>query len=156
MNWNAIQTALAGQPELLERAELIGHKLKFSEARPSVLVIRDLQSLLPADGVLSELIELAGGQNEIDFTADPDVIVVAPAATPVPKTVGQMSVLTEMNGWPELSAVKNNRVYIADGANYFGHEAVQVVETAELLAEILHPKQFVFGLEGSAWVRFGR
>ncbi|PLW91050.1 MAG: cobalamin-binding protein, partial [Mucilaginibacter sp.] len=49
---------------------------------------------------------------------------------------------------------KNNRVYIADGNQYFNRPGPRIVDSLEILAEIIHPKQFIFGNEGNGWVKF--
>jgi iron complex transport system substrate-binding protein len=44
-------------------------------------------------------------------------------------------------------------VYVADGNRYFNRPGPRLVETLEILAEILHPEVFQFGHEGKGWVR---
>ena len=51
----------------------------------------------------------------------------------------------------DLRAVKAKRVYFADGNQYFNRPGPRLVETLEILAEILHPDRFSFGLKGRAW-----
>jgi hypothetical protein len=33
--------------------------------------------------------------------------------------------------------------------------SLDIVDKAELLAEIIYPKQFIFGYEGESWIKFG-
>jgi iron complex transport system substrate-binding protein len=47
--------------------------------------------------------------------------------------------------------VKENRVFIADGNAYFNRPGPRIIDSAEILAEIMQVNQFYFGLEGSAW-----
>ena len=65
------------------------------------------------------------------------------------KEVGR---LLQLPGFAELKAVKNNRLYIADGAQYFNDK--NTVDSIEILAEIINPKLFVFGYEGAGWIKF--
>jgi iron complex transport system substrate-binding protein len=150
-----VLTHITGSENDRDRLEIIRHKLKFIGDKPSVLVIRDLGSLVPADGVITDLVTLAGGRPETDFTADPEILIVAPSDSAIPRTLGSLSILTGMSGWHELKAVKNKRVYIANGAQYFQQSGASLIDTAEILAEIIHPKLFIFGFEGNGWVAFG-
>ncbi|HEX8377281.1 MAG TPA: cobalamin-binding protein [Pedobacter sp.] len=154
--------------ELQERCDLIHHKLKFVEQRPSVVCIEWLSPLMVAGNWTPELIQIAGGvpllaesgqhSGYIDFAqieaANPDVIVIAPCGFAMDRTLQEINLLLGLEGWSELNAVKNNRVYIADGNQYFNRSSQKVVDTIELLAEIIHPKQFVFGYEGKGWLKF--
>ena len=40
---------------------------------------------------------------------------------------------------------------LTDGHNYFNRPGPRVVESLEILAEILQPKLFSFGYRGKAW-----
>ncbi len=154
--------------ELQERCDLIHHKLKFVEQRPSVVCIEWLSPLMAAGNWTPELIQIAGGvsllaengkhSGYIHFAqiqaANPDVIVIAPCGFAMDRTLQEINLLLDLPGWAELNAVRNNRVYIADGNHYFNRSSQKVVDTIELLAEIIHPKQFVFGYEGKGWLRF--
>lgn len=51
-----------------------------------------------------------------------------------------------------LVAVRAGRVYVADGHQYFNRPGPRLADSAEILAEILHPGRFDFGHEGGGWV----
>ncbi len=51
------------------------------------------------------------------------------------------------------SCKKQPRFTLSDGNQYFNRSGPRIVDSIEILAEILHPKQFIFGYEGSGWVR---
>jgi iron complex transport system substrate-binding protein len=80
--------------------------------------------------------------------------VVAPCGFGMERTLQEIHLLLDLEGWNELKAVKSNRVYLADGNQYFNRPSQKLVDTIELLAEIIHPKQFIFGFEGKAWLKF--
>jgi iron complex transport system substrate-binding protein len=44
-------------------------------------------------------------------------------------------------------------VFLTDGNQYFNRPGPRLVESAEILAEILHPAAFAFGHDGTGWVR---
>ncbi|NEU09831.1 cobalamin-binding protein [Flavihumibacter sp. R14] len=154
--------------ELEERISIIRHKLKFIEAKPSVACIEWLSPLMLAGNWTPGLVDIAGGNAVlvedgrhspfVDFNdlvaSDPDVIVIMPCGFSIEQSLREIHLLPESPGWAELAAVKNNRVYIADGNQYFNRSGPRLVDSIEILAEIIHPKQFVFGYEGSGWIRF--
>ncbi|HKS15835.1 MAG TPA: hypothetical protein VJU16_00830, partial [Planctomycetota bacterium] len=44
--------------------------------------------------------------------------------------------------WKSLPAARNGDVYVADGHSYFNGSGPRLVDGLEILAEILHPKEF--------------
>jgi iron complex transport system substrate-binding protein len=54
-------------------------------------------------------------------------------------------------GWAELQAVRAAGVYVTDGNQYFNRPGPRLVESLEILAEILHPEAFEFGHAGVGW-----
>jgi iron complex transport system substrate-binding protein len=65
-----------------------------------------------------------------------------------------MRFLTEREGWQSLNAVRNQRVYVADGNQFFNRPGPRLVESMEILAEIAYPEVFKFGHEVTGWVPF--
>jgi iron complex transport system substrate-binding protein len=120
---------------------------------------------MAAGNWMPELVELAGGANlfglagkhspwlswEQLLAADPDVIVVLPCGYDLVKTRAEMPALTAKPEWSQLSAVQNRRVYLTDGNQFFNRPGPRLVESLEILAEILHPNVFHFGHEGTGW-----
>lgn len=154
--------------DLEERIDIIRHKLKFIDQKPKVACIEWLSPLMVAGNWTPELVEIAGGTSilaekgqhspfisfEDVVQADPDILVVMPCGFSIERTLQEIGVLLEQPGWTDLAAVKNNRVYIADGNHYFNRSGPRIVDSIEILAEIIHPRQFMFGFEGEGWVRF--
>jgi iron complex transport system substrate-binding protein len=62
--------------------------------------------------------------------------------------------LTDRPEWRELRAVRSGEVYLADGNQYLNRPGPRIVESLEILAEILHPAQFEPKIEGVGWERF--
>ncbi|HEY9755467.1 MAG TPA: cobalamin-binding protein [Oculatellaceae cyanobacterium] len=154
--------------DLKKRIEDIHSKAAALDRHPTVACIEWIEPLMAAGNWMPEIIELAGGVNLFgaagkhspwlvwdDVVAkDPDIIIVSPCGFDVPRTMQEMSLLSEKEHWNELNAVKTNNVYVCDGNAYFNRPGPRVVESVEMLAEILHPKDFHFGHEGTAWIRF--
>ena len=114
-----------------------------------------------------ELVELARGEMRLGrpgvhsaatpwkriVEADPEFLLVAPCGFGIPRTRCEISTLTAQPVWNDLRAVRSNRVFLADGNRYFNRSGPSIVETAEILAEILHPHRFPPNYEGAAWVK---
>ena len=136
--------------------------------RLGVAFIEWIDPLMSGGNWMPTLIEIAGGRDLLGVadahspftsweslaTADPDVIVVAPCGFDIDRTVSEMGVLEQSGHWSRLRAVRDGRVYIGDGNAFFNRPGPRLVETAEILAEILHPEAFRFGHEGRGWVRY--
>jgi iron complex transport system substrate-binding protein len=83
--------------------------------------------------------------------ADPDVIVISPCGFDLARTQQEMYWLTERPDWSRLRAVQEGRVYLADGNQYFNRPGPRLVETLQILSEILHPETFEPEFEGTGW-----
>jgi len=155
--------------DLQERVDIIRHKLKFIDNKPTVACIEWLEPMMVSGNWIPELVSIAGGTSilatagkhspYIQWTdiqnADPDIIIVMPCGFPIERTMREIDILLQQPGFADLKAVKNNRVYIADGNQYFNRPGPRIVDSVEILAEIINPKQFIFGYEGTGWIKFG-
>jgi iron complex transport system substrate-binding protein len=154
--------------DLQERVNIVRHKLKFVENKPTVACIEWLEPMMVSGNWMPELVDIAGatsilaeaGKHSpfIQWTdiqlQDPEVIIVMPCGFSIERTLKEIDLLLELPGFAELKAVKNDRLYIADGNQYFNRPGPRIVDSIEILAEIIHPKQFIFGYEGDGWIRF--
>lgn len=135
--------------------------------RPSVACLEWLDPLMGAGNWVPELVELAGGMNRFGETgkhtgrlrweelraANPEVIIALPCGFGLARTRTEMRSLSSRPGWAELKAVRNQRVFIADGSAFFNRPGPRLVESLEILAELLHPGKFSFGHEGVGWAK---
>lgn len=154
--------------ELQERVDIIRHKLKFIEQKTTVACIESLEPLMLAGNHIPELVSIAGGASilvqagkpsltvlwEEILEANPDIIILMPQGFAIERTMKDIDILLQLPGFAELKAIKNNRFYIADGEQYFSDSETNLVESTEILAEIINPKQFIFGYEGEGWIKF--
>jgi len=134
--------------------------------RPSVIVIEWTDPLFTAANWMPELIDAAGGtplamrRGEHSATtawaqivnADPDCVIVAPCGFDLQRTVREREVLERLPGWFDLAAVRHRRVAFADGNRYFNRSGTTVVETVEILGEILHAPRIRPRWRGEAWI----
>jgi iron complex transport system substrate-binding protein len=136
---------------------------------PTVACIEWIEPLMSAGNWMPELVELAGGRLLFgeagrhsprlawdEFVRqDPDTIFVMPCGWDVPKAREEMGALTRQPEWPNLQAVRQRRVFLTDGNQYFNRPGPRLVDSLEILAEVLHPGTFSFGHEGSGWQLLG-
>jgi iron complex transport system substrate-binding protein len=53
-----------------------------------------------------------------------------------------------------LKAVQRDRIFVADGNQYFNRPGPRIVESLEILAEIFLPELFPSRHEGKGWMRY--
>jgi iron complex transport system substrate-binding protein len=70
--------------------------------------------------------------------ADPDHLIIAPCGYGLARTLAELPLLEALPGWKELKAVRTGRVALADGNLYFNRSGTSIIETVEIIAEILH------------------
>jgi iron complex transport system substrate-binding protein len=154
--------------DLDARMDKIGTAARKLAARPTVACLEWLDPLMAAGNWMPQLVELAGGVNLFGEAGkpspkmtwdelapgDPDAIVVLPCGWDIAKSRAEMGVLTARPEWPRLKAVRQGRVYVTDGNQYFNRPGPRLVESLEILAEVLHPEAFHFGHQGTGWEKF--
>jgi iron complex transport system substrate-binding protein len=142
-------------------------RLVAKRARSRVAFIEWVEPLMAGGNWMPELIEIAGGHNlfgqagkHSDWmqwaelaAADPQAIVVAPCGYGLERCLEELPLLQAKPGWADLSAVRNGCVYFADGNAYFNRPGPRLADSAEMLAEMLHPDIAGARHEGGAWVR---
>ena len=147
--------ALVG--ELQARIDAVATQAAAAPSRPTVACIEWVEPLMAAGNWMPTLVELAGGINlfgqagrhspwmTFDELAarDPDVIVILPCGYDVARARQDLPYLEARPGWAELAAVRAGRVFVADGNQYFNRPGPRVVESLEILAELLHPDRFL-------------
>ena len=174
--WNDIRAVASalGDPHrgddlvtrLLDRLAAVRAAARSAPTGPSLACIEWIDPLMSAGNWTPELVERAGGVHlfgeagrhsgyvRLDdlAAADPDVIVIAPCGFDIERSCREMTPLASHPVWRRLSAVRARRVAIADGNQYFNRPGPRLVESAEILAEILHPDRCNFGHRGQGWI----
>jgi iron complex transport system substrate-binding protein len=132
---------------------------------PKVACIEWIDPLMIASNWIPELVTLAGGQPlfssvgqpsgqikwEMLVVTNPDIIVFMPCGLNLNRTRQEVITLTQRPDWQNLHAVQTGRVYITDGNSYFNRPGPRLVDSQEILAEILHPEIFQYGYKGTGW-----
>jgi iron complex transport system substrate-binding protein len=100
-----------------------------------------------------ELVEIAGGSYpfasagaasttmgwERVAAAEPEVVVLMPCGFPIAQTRRELDLVRARAEWRTLPAAKTGRTWIVDGNAYFNRPGPRLVESAEILAGLLHP-----------------
>jgi iron complex transport system substrate-binding protein len=132
---------------------------------PTVACIEWTNPLMVAANWIPELVNLAGGQSlfcvtgqpspilpwETLLASNPDAIVFMPCGFDLNRTRQEAQLLIQHSEWEKLHAAKSGRVYITDGNAYFNRPGPRLVDSLEILAEILHPEIFEYGYKGTGW-----
>lgn len=135
---------------------------------PTVACIEWTEPLMTAGNWIPELVKIAGGNPlfgalgkhspylkwEDLVKADPDVIIIMPCGFDLERTQQEAQHLALHQDWSKLQAVRNSKVYVSDGNAYFNRPGPRLVDSLEILAEILHPELFSFGYQGTGWQSF--
>ena len=134
---------------------------------PSVACIEWIDPLMSAGNWMPELVEKANGRNLFGVAghhspgltvaelvaADPEVIIVSPCGFDIERTLSELPAFKDQLGGAGLRAVSEGRLFVADGNQFFNRPGPRLVESLEILTEILHPAEFDFGHRGSGWVQ---
>jgi iron complex transport system substrate-binding protein len=103
-----------------------------------------------------ELVEIAGGHDplghkhqpsaRIDWQevldAGPEIIVLALCGYDIDLARRDYESLRKFPGFDSLSAARDGKVYLVNASAYFARPGPRIVDSLELLAGILHPKEF--------------
>jgi iron complex transport system substrate-binding protein len=155
--------------ELSLRISEIGEQTGDLRARPRVACLEWIDPLMADGNWMPELVRIAGGTPALGRTgshspwtslealaeADPDVVVVLPCGFDLSRTRREIAPLAASPGFRALRAVEAGSVALADGHQYFNRPGPRLVESLEILAEILHPTRFDFGHRGEGWEWMG-
>jgi iron complex transport system substrate-binding protein len=148
--------------------DAISAPLKAVTCQPSIACLEWIDPLMSAGNWVPELVEIAGGKNLLGTAGrhspwltgdelaacDADVIAVMPCGFDIARTRHEMTALTRDPRWSTLRAVCEERVFLTDGNQFFNRPGPRLVESARILAEILHPQRFTPSMQGTGWEPF--
>lgn len=154
--------------ELQARLDAIARTVAGA-SRPRLAALEWLQPLMTAGNWGPELAAIAGGRamladagahsGVIDLAAlaaaDPDVIVIAPCSYPIAQSLAELPALGRDPAWQGLRAVRDGAIYLADGSRFFNRPGPRLVDSTEILAEILHPDRAGQARRGRDWIKLG-
>jgi iron complex transport system substrate-binding protein len=164
---DAVERGLQAAAEMQLRLEAITRQARALSDLPTIACIEWIDPLMAAGNWVPELVARAGGVNlfgeagkhapwmtwEQLVAADPDVIALMPCGFDIARTLQDVPLLARRPEWPSLRAVQGRRVFACDGNQYFNRPGPRLVESLEILAQVLHPGAFSFDHEGTGWRR---
>jgi len=143
---------------LTQRVQAVQSKTAFLpiDRRPRVVCLEWIDPIMVAANWMPDLLSLAGGRCDLTTSGqrsrytdwndvrrfDPEVMVIMPCGFDLARTEREAPALFSLPGWLELSAVRNRRVFVADGNAYFNRSGPRIVDSLEALASAIHPGLF--------------
>ena len=142
--------------QMQARIDNVVNRLCSVVNKPKVLHLEWVDPLMCGGHWVPEMVELAGGINcfgdketgsfplewESIIDSQPEVIVLMPCGFDVKRGLQDLPLLSNKDGWADLPAVKNNRVYVIDAGAYTSRSGPRLVDGLEILAEMIHPDLF--------------
>jgi len=134
------------------RVERIEAVIKKARLRPRVFFQIGISPIVSigSDSFIHELIDLAGGENvaagdiayprfsrEQVLALAPEIFIISSMA----RGVVFEKVKAGWNRWPNMPAVRDQRIYLVD-SNLFDRPSPRLVDALELLAKLIHPELF--------------
>ena len=126
--------------------------------RPRVAVIEWLDPPMAAGNWVPEMVRLAGGVDVLGkpgdhshwitwddvAAADPDVVILVPCGFPLDRVVAEAGSAAVRPHLEKLRACRDGMVFAIDGHHLFNRPGPRLVDSLEVLAEVLHPGRFAF------------
>ncbi len=141
---------------LCSRVTYVKQRVEDAAHHPRVAVIEWLDPPFCSGHWTPELVGIAGGEEVLGLTgkdsvrktwaevqaADPEILVIACCGQSAARALQDWDRLKALPALQALSAVQHGNVYVADGNAYFSRPGPRVVDTLEILAEVIHPELF--------------
>ena len=138
------------------RIEAVAARAADADTKPSVLHVEWADPLMCGGHWVPEMVDIAGGSNsfgdkdtgtfklEWDDVVErqPEVIVMMPCGFDVKRGLEDVPILAQRDGWKDLPAVRNDRVYVVDASAYTSRSGPRLVTGLEIMAEMIHPELF--------------
>ena len=140
--------------KLKSRIERVRSLFAEEKDRPRVFCMEWLDPPYVAGHWVPEMVEIAGGDcvlgkpGKPSFRVSweeilnhaPQVVILMPCGFDMDKTLEEVDVLTSIDSWYKIPAVRKGHVYLVDANSYFSRSGPRVVDGLEIMARILHPE----------------
>jgi len=141
---------------LSERVEDVRQRAARIPDRPRCLLMEWVDPPFCSGHWGPELVEIAGGYDplgrkhqpsvQIDWqevlAVRPEVIVLGLCGYNIDRARRDYEILRRLPDFDSLPAAQSGAIYLADASAYFARPGPRVVDSAEILAGILHPTEF--------------
>ncbi len=180
-NLRQVATAL-GAPERAEslvdqlssRLAEISRRAPRLARRPNVLSIEWIDPVMIGGTWMPELVEIAGGRALVTKAGDhaptltrealrklkpaPEVVLIKPCGFRLERSLMEFETLRDLVADMPWPAKESGDVFLADGNAFFNRPGPRLVESAEILAAVVHPFEFRdFGaLHAASFMRVAR
>jgi len=158
---------------LSERVGLVRRRAKRVSYRPRCFLMEWVEPPFCSGHWGPELVEIAGGCDslgrrhqpsaQVDWRAvvniRPEIIVLALCGYDISRARCDYEVLRSFPDFDSLPAAHDGEIYLVDASAYFARPGPRIVDSLEILAGILHPREFPEfssrGPDGQRVVRMG-
>lgn len=139
--------------ELHARVDAVSTRSATLRSRQRIVLLEWLNPPFSCGHWTPELVDLAGGVELLGRAGErsrtlqwkdiedvqPDAIVIACCGFDVERTQRDLIALESVPQWQHLRAVRDERVFVIDGSQYFSRPGPRLVDSLEILAHALHP-----------------
>jgi iron complex transport system substrate-binding protein len=142
--------------QLQARIDAVTKKAAQATHRPKVLQLEWADPLMCGGHWVVEMVERAGGaacfgskekgSMRLDWeqvvASQPEIIMLMPCGYNLKRAAEDMPLLSNLDGWESLPAVRNGQVFIIDADAYTSRLGPRLITGLEIMAEIIHPELF--------------
>jgi iron complex transport system substrate-binding protein len=156
---DALGIASAGErvvTGLRERVARVRRDAVQATLRPRVVVVEWLDPVFCSGHWTPQLVEIAGGQEMLGQAgkdserktwadvrqAGPEILVIACCGQSGERASQDWELVSAIPDIQALPAVRTGKVFVVDGNAYFSRPGPRIVDSLEILAEIIHPQIF--------------
>jgi iron complex transport system substrate-binding protein len=143
-------------PRLLDRIEAVRSRTDTIVRRPRCFLMEWIDPPFCSGHWAPELVEIAGGYDPLGrkhqpsvqiewqqvLDARPEIIVLALCGYDIDRARRDYEILRRFPDFDSLPAAQSGNVYVVDASAYFARPGPRIVDSAEILAGILHPTEF--------------
>ena len=141
---------------LRRRVDTVRDKASSATKRPRVFCAEWLDPIFCGGHWLPEMVSIAGGEDalgrpftdsvRVDWQAvrewAPEVLIMMPCGFDAAGALGEARCMTRRDGWQDLPAVRDGKVYVVDANAYYARPGPRLVDGVEILGRLLHPEVF--------------
>jgi iron complex transport system substrate-binding protein len=141
---------------LSERAEIVRQRAARTTSRPSCFLMEWVDPPFCSGHWGPELVEIAGGYDALGrkhqpsmqiewqemIDTRPDIIVLALCGYNIDRARRDYEILRGFPEFNSLPAACRGEIYLVDASAYFARPGPRIVDSVEILAGILHPREF--------------
>ncbi len=149
--------------KLLDRVEVVRRRASRTANRPCCFLMEWVDPPFCSGHWGPELVEIAGGDDPLGrkhqpsvqiewkqvLDARPEIIILALCGYNVSRARRDYELLRQFPDFDSLPAAHRGEIYFADASAYFARPGPRIVDSVEILAGILHSREFPeFGSHG--------